>query len=337
MFDSDEHKLVKQFLGEIVAIPLDRYLHVDLPAELNFTGRREAMKTVLDFCVAASRMDLAVVPAQVVALARQRLEALRNAFRNVLAYTLQGTGEPIERRNNLMRALVAAYGEVYREISGICGHEIYRATVIDDLRDRVEAEVAAITATHQRTVGEVDALRRRVEREADAIVAAARTAAMHSSLVTQAAHFARQAQTHHRVAYGWLATTIAFGALLAAVVYGLYIKEAVAAVDHLVLAQQFGKHVLIISAVTFGAVWASRNYRASLHNWVVNSHRRNALGTFEALAKAVGDDPAARNAILVRSADAIFAPMPSGYVHHDGGESNLGGSHLVEILKAARD
>jgi hypothetical protein len=64
------------------------------------------------------------------------------------------------------------------------------------------------------------------------------------------------------------------------------------------------------------------------HNAVVNSHRSNALRTYDALVEA-GVDPHIRGAVLVKAAECIYAPLPSGFSKSDGGE---GGTMSVVSL-----
>jgi hypothetical protein len=50
-----------------------------------------------------------------------------------------------------------------------------------------------------------------------------------------------------------------------------------------------------------------------MHNYVVNRHRQKALLTFEIFVNATRDE-STKNAVLIQSTQAIFAPQPTGYL-----------------------
>ena len=57
-----------------------------------------------------------------------------------------------------------------------------------------------------------------------------------------------------------------------------------------------------------------KNYTAEKHLETVNRHRQNALATYEAFAKAAGENQETRDAVLLASTDAIFDANQSGYL-----------------------
>lgn len=88
---------------------------------------------------------------------------------------------------------------------------------------------------------------------------------------------------------------------------------------------------LVVFCLFFGLIWSARNYGASRHNYVVNKHRNNALGSFQAFVSSARDDQT-RNAVLIQATQSIFSPQPSGYVKSDG--ENSPSSPIVEIIRA---
>ena len=88
--------------------------------------------------------------------------------------------------------------------------------------------------------------------------------------------------------------------------------------------------IIVISLIYFAAIWASRNYRAHRHLNVVNSHRQNALMTFQTFVKAAGDeDKETKNAVLLEATRCIFSPTSTGYL---GGDQETPSSSIVEVL-----
>ena len=57
-----------------------------------------------------------------------------------------------------------------------------------------------------------------------------------------------------------------------------------------------------------------KNYAAEKHLEVTNRHRRNALATFDAFAKASEDKPHTQAQVLLAATNAIFDANQSGYL-----------------------
>lgn len=69
--------------------------------------------------------------------------------------------------------------------------------------------------------------------------------------------------------------------------------------------------IVIVGALYFASVVCLRNYRAHRHLHVVNTHRRNALKTFETFAKAATDEET-KKVILLAASGTISLPCPLG-------------------------
>jgi hypothetical protein len=88
---------------------------------------------------------------------------------------------------------------------------------------------------------------------------------------------------------------------------------------------------LIIFVLTFMMVWAAKNFNASVHNYVVNRHRRNALASFQAFVEGASSDEV-KDAVLMQATSAIFTPQDSGYTKIDLPVTN---NQLVDVFKGA--
>lgn len=89
--------------------------------------------------------------------------------------------------------------------------------------------------------------------------------------------------------------------------------------------------LILFSLLYFAIVWCGKNYRAHQHNAVINKHRRNALRTFQAFAKAASDEQT-NNAVLLKATEAIFLPGTSGYI--SGESESQGSTQILEILRS---
>jgi hypothetical protein len=94
--------------------------------------------------------------------------------------------------------------------------------------------------------------------------------------------------------------------------------------------QKILARLVIISILYFGVIWFIKNYRAHRHLSVLNSHRQNALETFESFVEGAGGDEQTKNAVLLEATHCIFSPANTGYL---GADEENPASRIVEILK----
>jgi hypothetical protein len=76
-------------------------------------------------------------------------------------------------------------------------------------------------------------------------------------------------------------------------------------------------------------IWSAKNFTASVHNFVVNRHRRNALASFQTFVEGASK-PEIKDAVLIQATHAIFMPQDSGYAK---GEIPNPTSQIVEVFR----
>ena len=179
---------------------------------------------------------------------------------------------------------------------------------------------------------------RQTNKERDEVLESLRSAAAEAGVSQHASYFKLEAEMHGRTAKWWLIGTIAAGLVaFSLVVYSIYYYSRVD-IQQISLSQSVQLAVaklIAFSLLYFALVWSSRNYRAHRHNYVVNKHRQNALSTFQAFVKAAGEDTATKNAVLLRSTEAIFSPVVTGYLIKE--PEPQGTSQIIEIVRGALD
>lgn len=84
------------------------------------------------------------------------------------------------------------------------------------------------------------------------------------------------------------------------------------------------------------AAWTIRNHRRNAHNKIVAQHRRNTLSSFMRLYRNLGADNEAKAAIIAKSLDAIYSPIPTGYAAEDTTGEGIGATQIVEVVKSVK-
>ncbi|MEO9870873.1 hypothetical protein [Ekhidna sp.] len=130
----------------------------------------------------------------------------------------------------------------------------------------------------------------------------------------------------------WLTTTfIILGAI--AVAAGLLILFMPEAKDTYSIVQYTITKLIILSALFYALSISNRNYKAYMHNSVVNKHRQNALTTFETFSNASGSDVQTKNAVLLEATRTIFSNQQTGYLNADKEQESS--NKIIEIIKGA--
>jgi hypothetical protein len=139
-----------------------------------------------------------------------------------------------------------------------------------------------------------------------------------SALTKHATAFNTQAKHHRNAAYIWLAVTVMSFAAITIVAW-LLLKDIIfhalptqPTIQTSSIIPPILARVAILSLGYFFVIWCARSYRSHQHNYVVNQHRRNALQSFNAFARAT-DDAQARHALLAEAAKCVYSAQPSGY------------------------
>ena len=96
---------------------------------------------------------------------------------------------------------------------------------------------------------------------------------------------------------------------------------------------RLGGRVVAISVLFYAAIWSGRIVLANMHLASVNKHRAISLQTLQAFHQAA-DDPAARDAVVLEAARAVYENVPSGYIGRQAAEHG-GHGRTLEIIKNA--
>ena len=134
--------------------------------------------------------------------------------------------------------------------------------------------------------------------------------------------FQEQANEHHKNARFWLGMAgVATGAFVVAFVL-LTIFVNFESTELAGTLQNLFTKGLLLSPIY---VWLNRsikNHTAQKHLEVINTHRQNALETFDTFVTAAGDNRETRDAVLLSATDAIFDANQTGYLSTKGSGSD---------------
>jgi hypothetical protein len=170
--------------------------------------------------------------------------------------------------------------------------------------------------------------------EIDAIIHAARDAAASVGVAHFTADFTGAGTRLEEAARNWLIATATFGILtIGGALAFPFIFQASGNVFDMKTIQLFTSKLVALGGLFTAAIWCGHMYRATKHQAAINTHRGNALKTFQAFIKATSDDQT-RNAVLMETTRSIFAMTSTGYL--DAVENPGDGAlKILEVVKTA--
>ena len=206
-----------------------------------------------------------------------------------------------------------------------------RAGEIENWAQRMKDASAEMTKTLNGTTEYMEARKA----EIDSVVEAARVAAGEAGAAEFTRQFESEANDGRTKSIWWLLPTGAFSVaaltLALLVMFGLLGEVPTNAWEAV---YGFGARVIAISVLFYAAVWSGRIVLANMHLASVNKHRAISLQTLQAFHKAA-NDPAAKDAVVLEAARAVYENVPSGYI---GRQPAAGGAAMrtLELIRNAR-
>ncbi|MCA1908975.1 MAG: hypothetical protein LDL39_11500 [Magnetospirillum sp.] len=301
--------------------------------EINFSEAVPAITRARGMIAPLGLVPLELLPEGVAQTFIEPLKHLARSFQAIDEFKLTAGGDPIQRRNQLVQNLSTQADNIYPVITPHIPFLAYQ-------RGDVERNIQALVAR----VGEADGLMATAQKEAlerktelDEIVRVTREAAAKAGVGVFTQDFAESAAKHSDNAVNWLwGTAAAAVATLAAAAYFTFFTHLPDDAKTPLIVHLTVSKILIVAILGTAAIWCGRLFKAAMHQAAVNTHRANALKTFQAFVQATQND-AVKDAVLLETTRSIFNIGSTGYLDGVGSEGNESPLKVVEMVKAFKD
>lgn len=246
----------------------------------------------------------------------------------------------IERATNILRGVASAYG-LMLAVSADGKWNLVGAVKPSELglEGRLERAEQHLDELHKAVSPETVRLLNKVLQEAhearETLARILREAAVDATKIKVGDYrtfFAVTATKHRASAKRWLSFTAVL-AIITIISAGIFVRGAPDAEGGLEAALTRSVFIAVLVSAT---VWSGLNFRSHQHNAVVNEHRGDALGSFDAFWNAAKTDQA-KDAVLVQASNAIYLPQASGFVGQSGEASTSGVGLLAGLLASRSD
>jgi len=198
----------------------------------------------------------------------------------------------------------------------------------------VEKGADAISNLTRQATSSVEELTTKVDEKIaslDTALQVARDTAAQTGVTRHAAAFKDAAEAHSKSSTYWLVASALLVVLTVAMaILILFEFPSAGLMNDAGIIQKIIARLVIVSILYYSVVWSAKNYKAHRHLSVLNSHRQNALQTFESFVEGAGGDEQTKTAVLLEATHCIFSPANTGYL---GAEEDNPTSRIVEIFK----
>ncbi len=203
-----------------------------------------------------------------------------------------------------------------------------RSGNIENLAARTKKLNAEATAVLQDAQRQATAELQEIEK----IKQAAREAAGEAGAAEFTREFRDEAREARIRAWWWLvaAAVLAIAALTMPVLI-IFGKFGSLPTDAWGAAYMTGWRVIAIAVLFYAATWAGRIVLANMNLASVNKHRGMSLQTLQAFHR-FADDPAAKDAVVLEAARAVYENVPTGYIARQPVQQG-GGARTLELIK----
>jgi hypothetical protein len=233
---------------------------------------------------------------------------------------------PGAERDSIAKGLIESYRVLFQKLQPALTYSLL-------LQDDINIKLNELLSDGIKMKEELSSITTETTAKANSLLEDIKNMAADKVVDKYAGIFQEEAKKQGTESNTWFWITV--GALAATIVYGLTLLlwPGFAIDGNTTIAQsiQIGISKLVVfSMLSYFVYLSNKNYRVRQHSSMVNTHRHNALRTFETFVEATNDSQT-KDAVLIHAAQTIFSPQQTGYLSNE--ESNVGGMKVLEIIR----
>ena len=328
MFEQDEKALkeLRKTLGELLEMRAEDLVRTrELGTAFNFEEGKPVFERTLKLFRDLSECNFDNFPVDILNGLKQAAGGALSAFNQIKNFNVDAQPNPKQTKEQLIKNIENQYSNHFAKLHTAIAYSVRKGTDFAKL----ERDGREMLGLQRKIVNDLESKSKEVVAKMETSLEKVQDAAAQIGVAQHSVHFANQSDHHRKSSRIWLGATAIIG--IATILFAWFSLHNVVSNDSVYQIVRFTiSRVLIISILSYGLVWAGRNFLAHKHNQVVNKHRQNALSTFETFVAAT-DDREAKNAVLLQATHCIFTPQRSGYLGKDSEPSS--GNRFVEILR----
>lgn len=265
---------------------------------------------------------LAMMPEPMVGGIKNTADSSYNCFEGILNFT---AAEGKRQRDALVQNVVNTYDHAFNAlVQPICfGYS--EATDFKALENNARTVLRSIDEMSAEKKGALEA----IQEEAQKILAEVKESAAEQGVSQQAVYFKAEAKFHGDSQKWWLGAVVGF--VVCALAW-LFFRDIPAGEWGVAIASAVATKALVFSLLVYGVFFCAKNYTAHRHNFIVNTHRQNALLTYRNLVNAANFEEG-QDIVLMQAARCIFEQRDTGYAKGGNESANVVNFSPVEAMR----
>ena len=327
--NDEQLDLFQHLVREITELNTPDLLSNSKWGALNFERARNDVEAVYGHAELLRELPLHLLPTSVMDQIHAIFDAIKATFSMIANFTIEQRN-PQQVRDQIVEELGGLVDQLRDQMHSWVGYLNHFSTASRENSEKMTALIESANSHMDRVIAESE----EKSKELEAIISASREAVGQVGVGEYTQDFQKEAETQADASRNWLVAAGVFGILTVAATLFFLIYLPIPSGSDLAQIIQFGfTKLVILGLLVSTTLWCARIYRAKKHQETINSHRANALRTFQTFVEA-SDDRQIRDAVLLEATRSIFAITSSGYL---GSESPTGDSqsHIVEVVKSA--
>ncbi len=295
---------------------------------INFEDIEQELETVFWLVEMAKDLPLRIIPDEVLGGAAQSLQNILIDLQAIANFEITGDAQAL--RNQLAKKLADHVENVVHTLGSWLPLLALRAGAIENWTGKMEGVYQMATVNLNQ---KLNAAEKRLE-EIDETLQIAKATASKEGAAVFTQEFDNETKAARNRSWWWLgASVILVVAALTMPVLIIFGKLGTPPTLTLEAVYMTGWRFIAIAVLFYAAAWSGRIVLANMNLASVNKHRAISLQTLQAFHQAA-DDPAAKDAVVLEAARAVYENVPSGYISRQASQQGAT-ARTLEIIKNA--
>ena len=243
-----------------------------------------------------------------------------------------GRGDPTNFRNNI-------YMDIRKNVEDFINQVGYWISILSTQFNESQDQISKMDEAKSKMenlLNEATSYSAQKKEEADKAVQAARNTAGKAGAAEFTTSFKEEANIQQKRAWIWIGVTCGFGLVLLvfslSLIFG-WLGEPPSNLTKWSAISYFGGRLFAFSVLFYATTWAGRVAMACFNLASVNRHRALSVQTLQAFHAAAGDE-AAKDAVVMTAAQAVFENVPTGFLGKAGAASTQPViSRMVDVVR----
>jgi len=302
---------------------------------INFGSIKELIQEVVSTANHMLSLPLAKLPDPTLQSVDGQAQSVNTRLQQIREFSLEGIQAagttPQQQRDNLQNVARDECNAFLQNLIPILPYLEISNPAFRSVIENAEATMSLLTGQVGSTV---QSLSKEVDDKVsslDKALQVVRDTASQMGVAQHADKFKNEAKSHAKSSRNWLIATIVLVVFTVAFAsFILFEFPSAGKMDDALIVQKIIARLVIVSLLYYSVVWSAKNYRAHRHLSVLNSHRQNALETFQSFVEGASGDAQTKNAVLLEATHCIFSTSNTGYL---GAEEENPSTRIIEVLK----